>query len=514
MPKFFPARIVPYVFSGVPVSTSSYDVLSYSATSLIAPNEIGINTANNSIVIESNGQVYEFISSGSTFSGSGSITGDYVLVTGDTMTGDLVMQGSNFYLDNNKGILFGDSGTSIGGHIRLIDNGLLQLSAQTQVEVYSDLNVTGDLKLNSTQIQWTNGGFQSSLEPTGLLTGRTWNLPDNDGLILAVPSSGQSVTDGYVSVVNGVPIFSETIASSTITGGSNYDIVVSSGGTQAFTDFVYLDIDNYNVRLAGDNPSADFGGTVTRSFITGEDDNTIINSSRSAVIGGQTNVVKFGFDSGIFVGLENYINNTIPFYGSGIFAGSGNTITDSSFSSIIAGSDHTINADCKASVLIGGLFNSINNSVRAGVFVGTNNNITGTFITTGSTIFGGRDNTINESSYASIIGSVGSTIETDSTASVIIGGTLNSIPTASQLSAIIGGQSNSVIGVNRSVVIGGLNLTATTDNTVVVPYLEVNDYVTLTPRASAPTGSAGRIYFNSSDNTMYCYDGTTWNALF
>jgi outer membrane protein assembly factor BamB len=34
------------------------------------------------------------------------------------------------------------------------------------------------------------------------------------------------------------------------------------------------------------------------------------------------------------------------------------------------------------------------------------------------------------------------------------------------------------------------------------------------PLASAPTAAEGRVYYNSTDHKLYCYDGTTWQALF
>ena len=77
---------------------------------------------------------------------------------------------------------------------------------------------------------------------------------------------------------------------------------------------------------------------------------------------------------------------------------------------------------------------------------------------------------------------------------------------------------NSVnIGLNsrsRSVVIGGKNIVASADDTVYVPHLSVNDFITLSPQASAPTAETGRIYFDSSTSRLYCYDGTVWRNLF
>jgi hypothetical protein len=43
--------------------------------------------------------------------------------------------------------------------------------------------------------------------------------------------------------------------------------------------------------------------------------------------------------------------------------------------------------------------------------------------------------------------------------------------------------------------------------------VNINDVLNLTPRTQPTTASAGDIYFDSSANKAYCYDGTNWNAL-
>ena len=57
--------------------------------------------------------------------------------------------------------------------------------------------------------------------------------------------------------------------------------------------------------------------------------------------------------------------------------------------------------------------------------------------------------------------------------SSILGGIDNNIDSSSQSSFIGGGENNRIVGANRSVVLGGDGITATTNNTVYVPYLNI-----------------------------------------
>jgi len=131
---------------------------------------------------------------------------------------------------------------------------------------------------------------------------------------------------------------------------------------------------------------------------------------------------------------------------------------------------------------------------------------------TACTIVGGQSNEFSiASSNSSIIGGVFNEIEFSNNSS-IIGGTNHYVYQADN-SGILEGNNNYISGASNSVVIGGQNLTATTDNTVVVPYLQINDYADLTPRAAAPAAVEGRFYYNSTTNKAQIYDGTTWQDL-
>ena len=254
--KFLPARLVPYVFSGTPTPTESYDILSYSASSLIAPFELAINEVNNSLLLNSNGEIYEFFASGSTitYAPTTGATGSYVMLSGDTMTGDLILNSSNIYLDNSQGILLGDSGTSIGGHIRLIDNGRIQISAATQVEMFSDLNLTGNLELVGTQLEFQNGSYVSSLSPSSLSTGRTWSLPDNSGEVLVVPSSASSQND-IIVYSGGTPVWANSVDLNSVSADTFYS--ASTTMEQAIRNLILsYTLETESVQLANFTASA------------------------------------------------------------------------------------------------------------------------------------------------------------------------------------------------------------------------------------------------------------------
>lgn len=81
---------------------------------------------------------------------------------------------------------------------------------------------------------------------------------------------------------------------------------------------------------------------------------------------------------------------------------------------------------------------------------------------------------IKGSNFTSILGGNSNTIENNSTSSGIIGGTDNSIENSSR-SVIIGGINNTINGLNNVVILGVNGLTASDDNTVYVPSLNIGN---------------------------------------
>ena len=261
------------------------------------------------------------------------------------------------------------------------------------------------------------------------------------GQLNVVEGNYNEIFGSNVNATGNSETFIETFP--TITGGTNFDLLISSGGTVVFTDFIGLDLVDENIRLG--NPS---------------ENPAFINSSLGLVTGGPFNYQIYG-----------------------------------NYSSVIGGNSNFLNSASHCSILGG-----IQNRMLFGQ------------PTTASTIVGGRINLIsNPSDSCSIIGGVFNEIEFSNNTS-IIGGNNNFVKNLTN-SVIIGGNFNYISGASNSVVIGGQNLTATTDNTVVVPYLQINDYADLTPRAAAPDAVEGRFYYNSTTNKAQIYDGTTWQDL-
>ncbi len=173
-----------------------------------------------------------------------------------------------------------------------------------------------------------------------------------------------------------------------------------------------------------------------------------------------------------------------PFTGSAEITGSlvvtGSTAIRGPLSSGEANGSNTLAAG--AAGAIGS--NSTVNSTDAAVLGGSGHTITGDT----SVIMGGESNNV-QSAFSAILGAASSTI-TNADTSVILGGYQNSLQgtrtyllggnnnsisdSGAEFSGIIGGQNNAIsTATTASAIIGGKNITATKNETVYVPSLEV-----------------------------------------
>lgn len=79
--------------------------------------------------------------------------------------------------------------------------------------------------------------------------------------------------------------------------------------------------------------------------------------------------------------------------------------------------------------------------------------------------------------------------------------------------------SDGAIAIHTDTPQSGYGLTVSTNTiftaTGAVSAVVIEDVMQMEPRASAPTNSitAGMIFYHSSSNKLFCYDGTVWNAL-
>lgn len=237
-----------------------------------------------------------------------------------------------------------------------------------------------------------------------------------------------------------------TSVSDNTTHVENLNVSKFDGGTIQLG----LGIDSNGMVVTGTTGGGGFTGNTSGSCITDLwisnlhgcspitiHDSLVSSSASIEQLSSVTNTFIFG-DSHTYTGLTTTtnpngntilggINNTLDTFQIGdyntIIGGDGNLIENRSISNIILGStDCTIN----------------------GVFVG------------GSSIISGQDHNIVGSPASSIIGGVGGTLT---------GGSVRSV--------MVGGLNNYMVNTTNSVILGGQNITGTTDDTVYVPNLNI-----------------------------------------
>jgi len=152
-------------------------------------------------------------------------------------------------------------------------------------------------------------------------------------------------------------------------------------------------------------------------------------------------------------------------------------MTGGNYSFTAGGWKNTMLSGIRGSSIVGGILNKIDRAQQSSILGGSVNNIiqTTTLPEVSSVLLGGDSNTLSSNRRSSIVGGRNSTIE-NSESSSIIASNRTKIDTASN-AVIIGGVDNLLISgsttIERSVIIGGQNITGTTNDTVYVPNLEV-----------------------------------------
>ena len=319
-------------------------------------------------------------------------------------------------------------------------------------------------------------------------------------------------------------------AGSAIIGGKDNIISSTTGSTGLFTAGAWSVIaGGSNNAISGHSNSFIGGGTnnsinfsLGNNFIIGgigntnksahagilaSDDSTVLsNSDGSVIVGGNSNVIDAptatilggtsnktkGEDSSIIGGTGNVITGTTPIK-SVIIGGENSDISASTRSVIVGGSGNGISNSTRSSI-IGGSQNIVNNNSNSSILNGFSN--TGLTIT--DSLISGRDNYMVSSDFSSIIGGEGNIIgitgpgfNLNATSSSILGGLSNTIYEANISSSIIGGSGNTInkgvdysaiiggkgnqinLNINNSVILGGEGITATTNDTVYTPDLNV-----------------------------------------
>jgi len=259
--------------------------------------------------------------------------------------------------------------------------------------------------------------------------------------------------------------------------GTNYDSAIVGGRRNVINEMV-----NRSVILGGQDNS--ISGTSESSGIFAGTGNTITSHRNAFIGGGSDNLIDFCWNlygdntnESILGGKDNKIFSS---YNSAIIGGSGNTV-DNSFNGegggnnvLFGGLNNNVTLGLYSS-LIGGKDNSISgscHSISSAIIAGSGNTNFGDY----SVIIGGKGN-YTRGGYISILNSQNSTIQGTSNNSQIIGGDNHSIYT-SQNSVIIGGSGNTVpynpTPYINTVILGGVGITAASSDMVYVPNMIIN----------------------------------------
>ena len=191
------------------------------------------------------------------------------------------------------------------------------------------------------------GGYKSKIQSTSsystILGGFINELSGSEYTTIVGGRDSSGYTSDYGFMGGGLNNRLERTSYSAIIGGR--DNVVSGDGS---TNTMVI-IASHNSNLLGTN----------WGFIAGSSSSTIYYAPRSVIVGGDNNTIA---------------NDGNTVFRSGIFAGSGNTITDGNQCAIIGGTGNVIDLSFgnDHSVIIGGEFNVISNANRSVIIGGTN----------------------------------------------------------------------------------------------------------------------------------------------
>jgi hypothetical protein len=341
------------------------------------------------------------------------------------------------------------------------------------------------------------------------------NLIDSDlGWNAIIAGGSNDLKAGYSAIIGGLSNTINYGSDRSVTiGGQNLDIG-TTGGSDFTNDSVIAGGDNNNIynnadksfigggkgnNINGADESSIIGGlsntitgsTANRSVIAGGWDNDIFDSKYTSIIGGYKS--KIQSTSSYSTILGGYINELSGSEYTAIvggrdssgytsdygFMGGGlnNRLEGTTYSAIIGGRDNVITGDGSTNTMV--IIASHNSNLLGtnwGFIAGSNDSTI--YYAPRSVIVGGDDNTIandgNTVFRSGIFAGSGNTI-TDGDQCAIIGGTGNVIDLSSgnDHSVIIGGEFNVISNADRSVILGGTNLTATADDTVYMNNLTV-----------------------------------------
>jgi len=239
------------------------------------------------------------------------------------------------------------------------------------------------------------------------------------------------------------------------------------------------------------------------SIVGGESNALFFKSNRSSILGGQSNLLSGASNNSSIVGGES---NTL-FCGSNkssIIGGENNILSNfSRFSSIVGGKQNTLSGHSNYSSIVGGKQNELfDNSYNSSMIGGNKNKLSGH--SCNSSMIGGKDNTLYiHSCNSSIVSGRYNKLYDHSCNSSIVGGYCNELFNHSKYSSIVGGYKNSLSGSLRSVIIGGQNLSLTSENdTVLVPILKVSTSISSLSGGTFYSGITGTYIVGANTFTI------------
>tara|TARA_B100000927_G_scaffold68859_1_gene54509 strand:+ start:4234 stop:5910 length:1677 start_codon:yes stop_codon:yes gene_type:complete len=331
-----------------------------------------------------------------------------------------------------------------------------------------DLSATGDTSEFSLVISTFSGNNTT--------TNFTWFDPSMD-IVNPTVSAITPVTSGVTQEI--VPVFGPSTTATTVDG---YDVVLSYSG-------VGFDLTVTNI-ISGAGPT--YIGTVVHNLVTfysaatldflgrpiWVDNPEITRTNRLIVKNNPTIGYVLTCDTAEGEAVWGPVSGTsssgVTFWEEG---GTGNTaIKDNK-------GTHTINGTSNNSMITGGLNNMVKTSLGTGILSGRGNSIED--LANYSTIIGGLDNKIENS----------------------------------QRSSIIGGNQNILIGASNSTILGGEDITGTSNNTVYVDNLDIKNDLVINNLGSGPgttdlgVDATGVVVDQASDINLKENINTIENAL-
>lgn len=390
----------------------------------------------------------------------------------------VVLGGLGGWVDGSQSVILGGLGGSVSGNSSAVIGG----GGTTPF----NNSITGDSSVVLGGIDNVVVGNQSTI------IGGTFN---------DVISSSSAIISGVSNTINGNSSVINGGGSNTINGTNS---VINGGGTNVINAFDSGIVAGTNNIVTGDN-SVVVGGYTnntdsTNSSIVGGKHHTIVNSYSSVVVGGSYNNI--GATAGAYGNSQNSVTsggyrNDINGYSAmaSITGGYYNTISGyCNSAAIVSGYQNTITNQSSLSTMIGGQYNEINQSQNSSIIGGYYNSIISLGQPIIGSIIGGKNNEMT--------GTVAAALRNFST---IIGGESNVIATSTS-SAIIGGTNNEIsLNTSRSVIIGGNAITATEDDTVYVPNLNVGTVQVFADNTAAAALSTGTVYRTATGVLMIKY---------